>query len=172
MIHIYTGNAKGKTTCAIGLAVRARGQGLKVAIFQFLKPKAIQSGEEKLLKKIKGIELVKFDQMHPMFHSGDVNFLKLKEGIEKDFKKIEKTVLSKKYDMVILDEVINAVDQNFIDIEKFIKLLKKAPKDVEIVLTGRGDISNLELFADYITVMVEKKHPFRKQKLARKGIEY
>ncbi len=69
-------------------------------------------------------------------------------------------------------EIINVIDQNFIKGSSFIKLLKAAPKKVELILTGRGDISGIEQYADYVTVMVDKKHPFRKHVGARKGIEY
>ncbi|MFH1478468.1 MAG: cob(I)yrinic acid a,c-diamide adenosyltransferase [Candidatus Omnitrophota bacterium] len=172
MIHIYTGNAKGKTTCSIGLAVRARGQGLKVAIFQFLKPDSIETGEEKLLRGIEGIELVKFKQIHPIFQGKPVKIEELRSEVDEDFKKVEKAAFSNKYDMVILDEIINVLDQGFLDIERFLKFIKKMPKQMELVLTGRGDISNIEAFSDYVTVMVEKKHPFKKKQIARKGIEY
>jgi len=170
MIHIYTGNGKGKTTSAFGLAMRASGQGLKVIIFQFLKPKSILCGEEKSLKKIKGLKLVKFDQMHPMFKTfkcGELN-----ENIKKDFEIAKKVILTKDYDMVVLDEVINVVDQGFIDKTNFVKLLKRVPNKVEVVLTGRGDVSGIEEHADYVTIMEDKKHPFKKSKQARKGIEY
>jgi len=179
MIHIYTGNGKGKTTSAFGLALRARGQGLKVIIFQFLKPKTLLCGEQVSIKKIKGIKLVRFDQAHPMFKNialtsclSRAKFKDIARDIKKDFEKAKKMISRKKYDMVILDEVINAVDQKFIDQKRFLKLLKNVPDKVELVLTGRGDISAIEQFADYITIMIDKKHPLRKKIGARRGIEY
>ncbi|MBU1061342.1 MAG: cob(I)yrinic acid a,c-diamide adenosyltransferase [Candidatus Omnitrophica bacterium] len=172
MIHIYTGNGKGKTTSVFGMAMRASGQGLKVIIYQFLKPKTLLCGEHVVAKKIKGIKLVRFNQTHPMFNKNVAAVSNDAKSIEKDFNKAKKAILSKKYDMVILDEVINALDQNFIDQETFLKLLKTVPQKVELVLTGRGDISSIEQFADYITVMIDKKHPLRKSIGARKGIEY
>ena len=84
----------------------------------------------------------------------------------------KEAILSKKYDMVILDEIINVVDQGFADKKEFIELIRKTPKDIELVLTGRGDISEMEKFANYITIMIDKKHPFRQNVNARKGIEY
>ncbi len=169
MIHIYTGNGKGKTTTAFGLAMRASGQGLKVIIFQFLKPKSILCGEETALKKIKAIKLVKFDQMHPIFGRPHK---KVGRIIKEDFVTAKLAILSKKYDMVVLDEIINVVDQNFINRKSFLGLLKSVPKKVELVLTGRGDISGIEEYADYITIMLDKKHPFRTNNPARKGVEY
>lgn len=169
VIHIYTGNGKGKTSAAFGLAMRASGQGLKVIIFQFLKPRPFLSGEELSVKKLRGIKLVKFNQMHPMF---GMKGEKLIKTIEEDFKIARKAILSSSYDMIVLDEIINAVDQGFIEQGNFIKLLKAVPKKVELVLTGRGDISNMEQYAHYVTVMVDKKHPFKQSKTARRGIEY
>jgi len=169
MIHVYTGNGKGKTTSAFGLAMRASGQGLKVIIFQFLKPKGLLSGEEISAKRLSGLKLVRFEQMHPMFGANRKDAV---ETIKKDFGRVEAAVSSKRYDMVVLDEIVNVVDQGFVDKDRFLRLLKAVPKRVELVLTGRGDISDIEQYADYITVMRDTKHPFRKRKIARKGIEY
>ena len=74
--------------------------------------------------------------------------------------------------MVILDEIINVLDQGFAGKKEFLELIKKVPEDVELVLTGRGDISDIERFADYITIMIDKKHPLRQRVNARRGIEY
>ncbi|MFA5389601.1 MAG: cob(I)yrinic acid a,c-diamide adenosyltransferase [Candidatus Omnitrophota bacterium] len=168
MIHIYTGNGKGKTTSAFGLAARASGQGLKVIIFQFLKPKSLITGEEKSARNTKNIKLVKYEQAHPMFTPG----AKAKISLKKELAEAEKVIFSGKYNMVVLDEIINAVDQGFAGKKFFLGLLKKTPKNVELILTGRGDISELERFADYITIMIDKKHPFRQRVNARRGIEY
>jgi len=174
MIHVYTGNGKGKTTSVFGLAMRASGQGLKVIIFQFLKPKALLCGEQIAAKKIKGIKLVTFNQSHPMFKKKtcSVAAASYAAAVKKDFEKAKKAILSKKYDMVVLDEIINAVDQDFIDRKTFFRLLMTMPQRLELVLTGRGDISDIEKYADYVTVMIDKKHPLRKSTGARKGIEY
>jgi len=176
MIHIYTGNGKGKTTQAFGLAIRASGQNLKVIIFQFLKPKSLLCGEEVSVRKIKGVKLVKFDHVHPIF-CGSRGTLrgehkKLKMKIRKDFKRVCSAIFSGKYDMVVLDEIINVVDQDFLSHKSFLKLLESIPSTVEVILTGRGDISSIENYADYVTIMIDKKHPFRKNIDARRGIEY
>ena len=170
MIHIYTGNGKGKTTAAFGLAMRASGQGLKVCVFQFLKPRSLLCGEHIVLKKLKGVKLVVFEQSHPMFEK--VSLSRLRKVIRDDFDKVKKAILSKKYDMVVLDEIINVIDQGLINEKGFLRFLKSVPKNVEIVLTGRGDISNIEQYADYVTIMFEKKHPYRREVGARRGVEY
>ncbi|MDP2920777.1 MAG: cob(I)yrinic acid a,c-diamide adenosyltransferase [Candidatus Omnitrophota bacterium] len=175
MIHIYTGNGKGKTTSSFGLAMRASGQGMKVIIFQFLKPKSLVAGEEISAKKIKGLKIIKYEQEHPMF-KGEGRREKGEEKIKKSIKKaligVKKAIFGNKYDMVILDEIINAMDQGFCCKKETIKLIENAPKDTEIILTGRGDISEIEDLADYVTIMIDKKHPFRQKVNARKGIEY
>ncbi|HDP16232.1 MAG TPA: cob(I)yrinic acid a,c-diamide adenosyltransferase [Candidatus Omnitrophica bacterium] len=170
MIHIYTGNGKGKTTSAFGLAMRACGQGLKVCVFQFLKPGSFLCGEQIVFKRIKNANLIVFRQSHPMFR--EIPLPALKKRIKKDFDKARRAVMSKKYGMVVLDEIINAVDQGFISRGIFLGLLRSVPEKVELVLTGRGDISLIEQYADYVTLMIDKKHPFRKGAIARRGIEY
>ncbi len=175
MIHIYTGNGKGKTTSAFGLAMRASGQGLKVIIFQFLKPKSLVTGEAISAKKIKNLKIVKYEQEHPMFKGERWKVKgedKIKKSIQKAMIEIKRAIFGGKYDMIILDEIINAIDQRFANKKEFLELIKKAPKDTELVLTGRGDISEIEKFADYITIMIDKKHPFRQRVNARRGIEY
>lgn len=168
MIHIYTGNGKGKTTSSFGLAMRACGMGLRVIIFQFLKPKSFITGEEISAKKIKNLKIVKYEQSHPMFKKGpDVH-----SSVKKEIIEVKKAILSGKYDMIILDEIINATDQEFACKKDFLGLIKNVPERVELVLTGRGDISDIERFADYITIMIDKKHPFRQAVNARPGIEY
>ncbi|MCX5687679.1 MAG: cob(I)yrinic acid a,c-diamide adenosyltransferase [Candidatus Omnitrophica bacterium] len=175
MIHIYTGNGKGKTTSSFGLAMRASGQGLKVIVFQFLKPKSLVTGEEKAAKKIKNLKIVKYEQEHPMFARPRVEGLgqrEIKKSVNRAMIETKKAIFGGKYDMVIIDEIINAIDQGFAEKKEFLKLIKKVPKSVELVLTGRGDISKIEKFADYVTIMIDKKHPFRQHINARRGIEY
>lgn len=175
MIHIYTGNGKGKTTSAFGLAMRASGQGLKVCIFQFFKPAKLVCGEDVSAKQLKNIKVVKCEACHPLFQgqaTSNKGQGKAKKAIEKMIKDVEQAMLSKRYGMVVLDEVINVIDQEFFSKEKFLNLLKTAPQRLELVLTGRGDISDIEEYADYVTIMIDKKHPFRSKVGARKGIEY
>ncbi len=169
MIHIYTGNGKGKTTAAFGLAMRANGQGHKVVVYQFLKPRDIISGEEISAENIKGFKLIKFNQRHPMF-GGKKD--QMKKNIKRDFEIAKRAIFSGKYDMVVLDEIINVVEQAFVTKRHFLKLLKALPGKIELVLTGRGDVSSFERYVDYITVMRDKKHPFKKIKAMRRGIEY
>jgi len=182
MIHIYTGNGKGKTTSSFGLAMRASGQGLKVIIFQFLKPKLLVTGEEKTAKKIKNLKVVKYEQEHPMFagqrtesreyRAKGKGQREIKKSVNRAMIEAKKAIFGGKYDMIIMDEIINVIDQGFAEKKEFLELIKKVPKSVELILTGRGDISEIEKSADYITIMIDKKHPLRQCVNARRGIEY
>ena len=175
MIHIYTGNGKGKTTAAFGLAMRASGQGMKVCVFQFLKPIKLVCGEEVSAKQLKNIKIVKCKECHPVFMAPGSRLQaqgRAKKAIKEMFEKAKKAISGKVYGMIILDEIINVVDQDFINEKTFLQFLKSVPKKIELVLTGRGDISNIEQYADYVTIMFEKKHPYRRKVDARKGIEY
>jgi len=153
--------------------MRASGQGFRVIIFQFLKPKSLVTGEEKSAKKIK-LKIVKYEQEHPMFagHRAKSRGQETKKSVNRAMMEAKKAVFGGKYDMIIMDEIINVIDQGFAEKKEFLKLIKKVPKNVELILTGRGDISEIEKFADYVTIMIDKKHPFRQHVNARRGIEY
>jgi len=171
MIHIYTGNGKGKTTAAVGLALRATGAGLKVCLIQFLKGSTVYC-ELKMLKKAK---IIKFKEAHPAFCAKEkikVATSKLMKQAEKDFLAAKKITLNKMYDVIIMDEVINLVSQGFVPENELIGLIDELPRKAELVLTGRGASKKLIRKADYVTDMRLVKHPYYKGKKARKGIEY
>lgn len=176
MIHVYTGDGKGKTTAAVGLAFRAAGAGLRVCMIQFLKGRA-EYNEIKILRKLsKRCKIIKFDQVHPMFSSGSrtksIAGARLRMQAQDDFETAREVVLSKKYDIVIMDEIINLVSQNFLPERDLTELIGATPKRVELVFTGRGASRALLERADYATEMRLVKHPYHKGKKARKGIEY
>lgn len=172
LIHIYTGEGKGKTTAAIGLAVRAAGNGMKVLFVQFLKG-GEESGELKIFKGLQeNIEVIRFDQRHPIFFKkGDT-----KEGLinaaKEALRLIDERIKSGKYDLVVLDEINNLIVQGWADVNELTDIIRKRPEGVEIVLTGRGASEELIDMADYVTEMSAVKHPFKKGIKARKGIEY
>jgi len=171
MIHAYTGNGKGKTTAAMGLALRAVGAGLKVCVIQFLKGRSAHS-ELKALKKAK---VVRFKQAHPAFYpKGRMKSAAaaLKRQAGKDFQKARKIAESGKFDIVIMDEVINLVSQNFLPEDDLVSLIDSMPKKTELVLTGRGASRRLIKRCDYATDMRLVRHPYYKGKKPRKGIEH
>lgn len=174
LIHIYTGNGKGKTTAAVGLGLRAAGAGLKICFMQFLKGYTVYN-EAKMFKKLtKQCRVIRFKEVHPLFCSkknGKSATAKLKKQAFEDFKVAKNIVLSKKYDLVIMDEVINIVCQNFVPENELIKIMDTKPKGTELVLTGRDASQRLIKKADYVTEMYLIKHPYYKGTKARIGIE-
>ena len=167
MIQVYTGNGKGKTTAALGLAIRAAGSGLQVYIGQFVKGK--KYGELKALKKIKNI---KVEQL------GSTCFIK-KAPTKKDIalaknglEKIRKIISQRIYHMVILDEINIALRLELLALEDVISLIRKTPKKIELVLTGRYAHPEILKIADLVSEIKERKHYFKKGVKARKGIEY
>ena len=168
MIHIYTGNGKGKTTAALGLALRAVGTGKKILLIQFLKDGS--SSELKAIRKIKNFEVKVF---------GKKGFISKNNLTKKDFNLAQqgfnfaqKAIESKKYDLIILDEINLVVNFGLIKTEDLIKLIKKTSSKTELILTGRYASKKLIRLADLVTEMKETKHYFKKAFKARKGIEF
>ena len=167
MIQVYTGGGKGKTTAALGLALRASGAGLKVFIGQFAKGRACS--ELKSLKKIKNIKCQQFGgscfiQSPPTKHD-----LKLAQD---GWKKIKKIIREGTYDLVILDEVGIALNFNLLSLKEFCLFIKDVPKSLELVLTGRDMPGQVLEIADLVSEIKEKKHYYRQGIKARQGIEY
>ncbi|MBL7069420.1 MAG: cob(I)yrinic acid a,c-diamide adenosyltransferase [Candidatus Omnitrophica bacterium] len=173
-VHIYTGKGKGKTTAAMGLAMRASGWKMNVCVFQFMK-KGI-SGESKASRLSGGrIKIIAFNQTHPIFYHKSVRKKAgeiLRKKIEGDLKIVKETLLLGNYDIIILDEIINAIDQKFIKKKEILSLIGLKFRSSELVLTGRGAPKWLIGKADYVTDMRLVKHPYRKGVRARRGIEY
>ena len=168
-MQVYTGNGKGKTTAAFGLALRAIGRGLKVYVIQFIKG-GFDYGELYIADKLPNLKLKAF---------GRGKFVTEKPAEKEDVKLAEealalaeKVVKSGEYDIVILDEVNVALDLKLIKTEKVVELVKSKPRHVELVLTGRYAPKEIIEIADLVTEMKEIKHPFNKGQQARKGIEY
>jgi len=168
-VQVYTGNGKGKTTAAFGLALRAIGRGLKVYVIQFIKG-GFDYGELYIADKLPNLKLKAF---------GRGKFVTEKPAEKEDVKLAEealalaeKVIKSGEYDIVILDEVNVALDLKLIKTEKVVELMKSKPRHVELVLTGRYAPKEIIEIADLVTEMKEIKHPFNKGQQARKGIEY
>lgn len=171
LIHVYTGEGKGKTTAAMGLAVRAAGRGKKVLILQFLKGKGGDSGEIITARK-SNIKVIRFkDQTSPIFDP-KVKLQELKKSIKKAVSLSIQEIKSKAYDVVILDEFNNLMSNGYITIQDIKKIVKEKPDALELVFTGRGAAEELIKLADYVTEMQMIKHPFSKGIRARKGIEF
>ena len=155
LIEIYTGDGKGKTTAALGLAVRACGHGAHVAIVQFMKGWA-RYGELTAVKHLPGVTLVHTGREKCIFRGDET----------------EKFIDSGEYDLVILDEINVAIDFGLVDADDVAELLRGKPEKTEIVLTGRNAPKSLLDMADLVSEMKEIKHPYRQGITARKGVEY
>lgn len=169
LIQVYTGNGKGKTTAALGLAMRAAGHGLKVHIVQFMKGWP-NYGELASVEKLPNVTIRQFgrpefvDKKHP--HPEDIH--QAKEAL----KHAREAMLSGEYDILVLDEVNVALDFGLIELSDLLSLLKQKPEGVELVLTGRNAHPALIKRADLVTEMLDIKHPYHKGIKGRKGIEY
>ncbi len=168
LVQIYTGNGKGKTTAAFGLAIRAAGRGLNVLILQFLKP-SDGFGEQIAIQRFPNIELQSLGLDHFVGKNpAQEDVLVAQEAL----KKASEMMASRKYDVVILDEAVNAVRLSLITDSELIDVLKGRPEHIEVILTGRGITPKLAEYADLVTEMVLVKHPFDKGIQARVGIEF
>ncbi|MFA6215823.1 MAG: cob(I)yrinic acid a,c-diamide adenosyltransferase [Patescibacteria group bacterium] len=165
-IHIYTGDGKGKTTAALGLALRAIGAGYQVYLVQFLK--AQQYSELDSLKRLPEVTIKRFGQKTYIYQKGTAQDKILAKRALNWAKKIFK---SGKFDLVILDEIFLALFFKLISVKEIVQLMKSKPAGVELVLTGRRAPKELIKLADYVTEMKEIKHPYQAGLLARKGIE-
>ncbi len=173
LLQIYTGEGKGKTTCSIGLTIRAAGQGLKVLFAQFLKPEDLSSGEKSLIReRIPEIELIRSNISHPIFTMGKASVPKLKSISMQTLKEVQKRVAEDNFDLLVMDELNNVLDEGWIELKEVTDFLEARPTGLEVVITGRGAPVDLVKMADYVTEMLKIKHPFEKGIKARKGIEY
>lgn len=171
LVHVYTGDGKGKTTVSLGLALRAIGWGLKVMMVQFIKGYC-ELGE------------IKFAESHPNSFAVHQFAIDLSRNI--DDKKVldrqteseaamefaESVVSSAEYDLVILDELSVAVDFGLIDVDRVVRLMQNKPKSVELVITGRNAHEKIVAAADYVTDLCMKKHPYEAGIQARMGIDF
>lgn len=168
-IQIYTGNGKGKTTAAIGQAIRAAGYGLKTYIAQFMKE--FPYNELNSLKHLKNwITIEQFcgdEFVYKKQLPGEEDLAKAKKGLQTAKEKM----LSGEYDLIILDEAIVATYFKLIETAELIEIIKLKPEKVELILTGRYCPKELIELADLVTDMKEVKHYYQKGIKSRKGIE-
>jgi len=166
LVQVYTGCGKGKTTAAFGLALRARGAGLSVAVFQFAKAK--RYSEHEPLGRL-GIYVKQCGRGCFIKKSPSKKDISLAEAGLAEARKI---IFSKKYDLVILDEINISLKLGLLKTREVISLIEKKPAGVELVLTGRYCPKSLFRHADLVTDMRCLKHPYSRGIEARKGIEY
>jgi cob(I)alamin adenosyltransferase len=169
LIFVHTGNGKGKTTAALGLALRALGHERKIFMAQFMKGQ--DYGEALAAEKyLPGLTLYKCGR-ESFIRKGNLSPLDI-ELAQKGFTVAKEAVFSGKYDMVILDEINVAVDFQLIPLALVLDLIKNKPEKLYLGLTGRNAAPEIIELADLVTEMKEIKHPFSKGVPAQKGFEY
>jgi cob(I)alamin adenosyltransferase len=170
LVIVYTGDGKGKTTAALGAALRALGHGMKVAMVQFIKGSWV-SGEHRACKR--------FGKNFEIFRTGEgftwdtKNRKRDRELVEKGWKLARQKLLSGRYGLVILDEINYVVDYEYLDLREVLQALRAKPPKVHVILTGRSAKKGLIEAADLVSEMREVKHPFRDAKIpAQRGIDF
>ena len=169
LVHIYTGDGKGKTTAAIGLAVRAVGRGWRTAVIHFLK--AQTTGEDIAAARLQPqLSAMSFgcDTMVDPSSPAPEDIAAAEDGLQHS----QSIISDGEHDLVILDEICLAVAWNLLKLDDVIAMIETRPPGVEIVLTGREADRRLIELADYVTDMRCVKHPFDKGIEAREGIEH
>ncbi len=170
MIQCYTGDGKGKTTAALGLALRAAGHNKKVKIFQFMKGQ-INYGELNSIKKLS--PFVEIEQCGRKEFVSKENPEKIDIDLAKNcWEKAKKAIFSGDFDIIVLDELNVALDFKLLDKDEVIEVLKKIPENLEIIVTGRYAPEEIIEIADLVTEMKEIKHYFNKGIPEREGFEY
>lgn len=180
LVQVYTGDGKGKTTAALGLALRAVGQGLRVCLVQFVKG-AAKVGELKAAPRLAPeLTAARFgiDRQRAAARQGVAEWWTLpwtaedRRQADRAASYAESAVASEEYDLVILDEINFAVSQGLLPEQRVLDLVRRRPAGVELVLTGRDAPAALLEAADLVTEMREVKHPSRRGVMARRGIEF
>ena len=167
-IQVYTGNGKGKTTAAFGIALRANGAGLKVFIGQFVKGKAYNENEA-IAKYLKNITVKQYGLGCFIVNMPTDNDMKAaRKGLE-DMRKI---IQNGEHNIVIMDEVNIALYYKLFEVDELIELMKSKPDHVELILTGRYAPQEIIDMADLVTEMKEIKHYYQEGIQAREGIEF
>lgn len=171
LVHIYCGDGKGKTTAAIGLAVRCAGYGEQVLLVQFLK--GWDSGELHALKRFPEITVIRGDASNKFIFQMNEDEKKLVyKQYNQNLTLAAGMLKEERFRMLILDEVMAAWNNNLLDRQLLLAILKNRPSNVEIVMTGQNPPEELTNFADYISQICKQKHPYDRGMQARKGIEF
>jgi len=171
LVHIYTGDGKGKTTAAVGLGLRAWGRGKRVLMVQFLKE--MESGELTAIDKLGEGFMVNRGRFMNKF-TWEMGEGERKEAAALQNQQLEyawKEMKTDQWDMLILDEIMAAITTGMIPPEDVLALIDDKPDRLELVLTGRNAPDQLVDAADYVSEIREVKHPFQRGIGARRGIE-
>jgi cob(I)alamin adenosyltransferase len=171
LVHIYTGDGKGKTTAAIGLIIRATGHQKKVYLLQFLKGRI--TGEMNILKDIPLITIKRPNKSGKfIFQMNEKEKAELKSEVHQAWQELVRITRTSGYEVIVIDEIMGAITNNLVTLEEVIELIQNRDKKKELILTGRNAPEGLIELADYVTEMKMIKHPYQQDIPARKGIEF
>lgn len=171
-IQVYTGNGKGKTTAAMGLAFRAAGDGMKVHVVQFLK--SWNTGELKSAEAVgDNLKIFRFETVKGFtWDLNEEQLVTLKKEVKEAYNFVKDELENRSCDILILDEVMAAMHGQFLTEEEVLHLMDIKPKDMELIMTGRNVPERIIEKADLVTEMREIKHYYSKGVNAREGIEF
>ncbi len=171
LIHIYTGEGKGKTTASVGLAVRALGHGMKVCYTHFNKqPELYGYNEIQSLQKL-GATILGFTKGHWSFNP-KVTPESSRKDIKNGLAELSEFIRRETPDLLILDEILISVCDGVLDEAELLEFIAQKPGHLEMVLTGRGASDQLIEVADYVSYIQKVKHPFDREIYSRQGIEF
>jgi cob(I)alamin adenosyltransferase len=175
LVQVYTGDGKGKTTAAFGLALRAAGQGNKVLIYQFLKPPSLELGE-RLAVEQSGLP-IRVESLEAQWHlfrslRSEQDMAAAGAAVKDALARLTELASKRSYDVLILDEIVFCLALGLGRLEDVRRLIEQKDAAVELILTGRGATLELIALADLATEMKKIKHPFDKGVGTRRGIEY
>lgn len=171
LVHIYYGDGKGKTTCGMGLCLRCAGARMRVLIYQFMKDGC--GNERTLLENIPNVTFAgEKRKVRFSFRMSDEEKQKERELYRREFAALEERVRREKYDVLLLDEALNAVSCGLLEESALTEFLDHRPEHLEVILTGREASPAIRERADYLSRIVKEKHPYDSGIMAREGIEF
>ncbi len=171
LIHIYTGTGKGKTTSAVGLATRALGRGLKLCYVSFHKrPEKYGYGEMNILRQC-GATVLNRAKGHPALDKS-IDPIVNSQEVYAALDELEELIKKEEFDMLIMDEIIISVRDNYITEERLLDFIARKPEQMELIMTGRGATEALKARANYVSEINKVKHPFDEGIFSREGVEY
>ncbi|PKP42260.1 MAG: cob(I)yrinic acid a,c-diamide adenosyltransferase [Bacteroidetes bacterium HGW-Bacteroidetes-10] len=171
LVHIYTGDGKGKTTSAVGLAVRALGSGFKVCYVSFHKrPELYGYAEMNSLRKL-GATVINIAKGHPHLDSS-IDKDEIAQQVKSGMQMVSDLIKNEDFNVLILDEIIISVRDNYYSEEELIFFIDHKPESLELIITGRGATQSLIDHSDYTSKIVKVCHPYDKGIKSRKGIEF
>lgn len=171
LVIVFTGNGKGKTTAAMGQALRAVGQGLRVLMLQFIKG-TWKYGELESIKRLAPDFIIQPLGKGFVRANSKLDKREAQENVMQSWEQARNEILSDNYDMVILDEINYVISYGMLPLEEVLTTLENKPDRLHIILTGRDAHKSIIEKADLVTEMREIKHPYTKGIKAQKGIEF